>query len=422
LFIDEAKILVKGGNGGAGAVSYRREKHVPRGGVDGGNGGFGGKVVIEVDEGLKTLQDFKYKRHFKAERGAHGQGRLKNGANGKDMVLKVPSGTLIKDERGNLIIDLTSKGQQFIAAEGGHGGKGNAYFVSGRRRLPSFSQKGDIGEGRWLILELKLLADVGIIGMPNVGKSTFISAGSAARPKIADYPFTTLVPNLGTVETDSFTYVVADIPGLIEGAHKGVGLGDAFLRHVDRAALLLHMVDLSREDPVSDFEAINNELNNYSKDLAKREHIVVGNKLDVVKEAKSKLKSVSDYFKKKKISFYPVSAVTGKGLKILLLELGEEVKKVRSKEEVVEEEKAVTYRLAGQKLSDFEIIKEQANVFKVEGKGIERLVMMTDLENEEALDYLHEKFKAIKLEKQLETAGAKKSSLIKIGSYEFHIG
>ncbi len=420
MFIDEAHIFVKAGDGGAGAISFRREKHVPRGGPDGGSGGHGANIVFEVDEGLKTLLDFKYKRHFKAEKGKHGSGNQKYGASGKDLCLKVPPGTLIRDDEGNILFDLTSKGQRYIAVSGGHGGKGNAYFSSARYKLPTFAQKGEPGKERWLRLELKLLADVGIVGMPNVGKSTFISVISKARPKIADYPFTTLVPSLGVVEADDFSYVVADIPGLIEGAHKGVGLGDAFLRHVDRAGIVLHMLDLSREDPVDDFKIIQKELDLYSKELSNRLSFVVGNKTDVLSDEK-RIKSVAKYFKSKKIEFFAISAVSHEGLEPLMHALGAKVKQVNETKEItVKEETIQTYKLSEQKLSDFEVIKEKKGVFVVKGTALERFIVMTDFENEEALGYAQQKLKTIRLDQKLSKAGAKEGDLIRIGLYEFN--
>jgi len=419
MFIDEARIFVKGGNGGNGAASFRREKHVPRGGPDGGNGGYGGNIIFEVDEGLKTLLDFKYKRKYEAPRGMRGQGSLKNGKSGPDLILKVPAGTLIKDDKGNVLFDLMAKGQRFVAAAGGHGGKGNAYFASARYKAPTFAQKGEPAEERWLVLELKLLADVGIVGLPNAGKSTFISVVSAARPKIADYPFTTLVPNLGVVQGDDFSYVVADIPGLIKGAHKGAGLGDIFLRHIDRAGLILHMLDLSRENPVEDFETVENELSLYSEDLAKRSKLVVGNKIDVLLKEEQKIEKMRNYFEKREIPFFVISAATKKGLKPLLRFLGQQVQEIRKKQAVFKEEPVVTYGLSNQKLSDFEITKEAEGIFRVSGKAIERLVVMTETDNSEALHYLHNQFKAIRLDQRLHKAGAKDGDTVKISSYEF---
>ena len=422
MFIDEARIFVKGGDGGNGTATFRREKHVPRGGPDGGNGGYGGNIIFEVDEGLKTLLDFKYKRQYEAPRGMRGQGSLKNGKSGPDLVLKVPPGTLIKDDAGNVLFDLTAKGQRFVAAAGGHGGKGNAYFASARYKAPSFAQKGEPAEERWLVLELKLLADVGIVGLPNAGKSTFISVVSAARPKIADYPFTTLVPNLGVVQADDFSYVVADIPGLIKGAHKGAGLGDVFLRHIDRAGLILHILDLSNANPLEDFEIVDNELSLYSEDLAKRPKLVVGNKIDILPEHELRIEKIRDYFAKREIPFFVISAATKKGLKPLLRFVGQKVQEIRESafaKATADKEPVVTYGLSNQKLSDFEISKEAEGVFRVSGKAIERLVVMTDTENSEALHYLHNQFKAIRLDHRLHKAGAKDGDTVKISSFEF---
>jgi len=275
VFIDKAKIYVRGGDGGNGAVAFRREKFVPKGGPSGGSGGRGGNVIFRADEGLRTLIDFKYRRHYYAERGGHGEGKDRHGRNGKDLIVRVPVGTVIKDAKtGEVIADLIYNGQEVVVARGGRGGRGNANFATPTNQAPTFAEKGEPGEEREIILELKLLADVGLVGMPNVGKSTIISKVSKARPKIANYPFTTLVPNLGTVylsENDSF--VIADIPGLIEGAHQGSGLGHEFLRHVERTKLLVHVLDVSESegrDCIEDFETINRELYAYSPALDRK--------------------------------------------------------------------------------------------------------------------------------------------------------
>lgn len=320
-FVDYVKIYVKAGDGGKGCVSFRREKYVPRGGPDGGDGGRGGHVIIRATSQLNTLLDQKYHYEYRAERGEHGKGKKMHGRDGTDLIIQVPVGTVVKNEdTEEILADLDGDGKEILVARGGRGGLGNAHFATPVRQAPRYAQPGEKGEERHLILELKLLADVGLIGLPNAGKSTLISAITQARPKIADYPFTTLVPNLGVVKMEGLrSFVVADIPGLIEGAHKGAGLGFQFLRHVERTNLLLHLVDVSVNstgDPVENYLKINNELSRYNEALTKKPQIVVATKLDIVDE--KRLDSLREYCKNYGIVIYSVSAVTGKGIKELV--------------------------------------------------------------------------------------------------------
>ena len=331
-FIDEAKIFVKGGDGGRGCMSFRREKYVPRGGPDGGDGGKGGDVVFRASRGHHTLLDLKFNQHHLAERGSHGEGSNRTGRSGRDMEILVPVGTVIRDaETGEALADLTEEGERYIAARGGIGGRGNARFATPTRRAPRYADAGKTGEERWVRLELKLLADVGIIGLPNVGKSTLISRVSAARPKIADYPFTTLVPNLGVVRySEDRSFVIADIPGLIEGAHAGTGLGTRFLRHIERTTLLLHLIDISREPPAKawkNFEAVNRELALYGARLKEKPQVVALTKTDLP-ATREKMQKVIDIFRKKGFKMFPISAVSGEGIKALMAEL---VKKLEDK-------------------------------------------------------------------------------------------
>lgn len=331
-FVDYATIRVKAGDGGKGCVSFRREKYVPRGGPDGGDGGRGGHIIIAATEQLNTLLDLRYHHEYKAKRGGHGMGKKMHGKDGEDLVIPVPVGTVVKDEAtGELLADFDKDGKRVIVAKSGRGGLGNAHFATPTRQAPRFAQAGEEGEERTLIIELKLLADIGLIGLPNAGKSTLISVISAARPKIADYPFTTLVPNLGVVKLETFTsFVVADIPGLIEGSHAGAGLGFQFLRHVERTALLLHLVDvsgLSGGAPASNFRRINKELALYSRDLLKKPQIVVATKLDAAD--KKKLDSLSRYCKNNGIDFFAVSALTGKGVKDLIRFAAKKIEEIR---------------------------------------------------------------------------------------------
>ena len=324
-FVDYTKIYVKAGDGGRGCVAFRREKYVPKGGPSGGDGGRGGHIIFKASRQLNTLLDLRYQREYRAKRGQHGMGKKMHGKNGEDRIIPVPVGTVIKDsDTEEVLADLDSEGVETIIAKAGRGGQGNAHFATPTRQAPKFAQPGEEGEEKNLVIELKLLADVGLIGLPNAGKSTLISVISSARPKIADYPFTTLTPNLGVVKLKDFrSFVVADIPGLIEGAHKGAGLGFQFLRHVERTSMLLHLVDASdmpEPDPVEGLKKINKELELYSSKLFKKPQAVVGTKTDIAVE-KKRLRKLARYCKSKNIEFYPVSAVTGKGIKELLLYL-----------------------------------------------------------------------------------------------------
>ncbi|MBI4842726.1 MAG: GTPase ObgE [Nitrospirae bacterium] len=330
-FVDRAEIRVKAGHGGKGCVSFRREKYVEKGGPNGGDGGRGGHIIFKASSGLSTLLDFRYKRQYAAKKGEGGKGQQMHGKNAEDLILPVPVGTIIKDAvTDETIADLTKDGQEFIAAKGGRGGLGNIHYKGPTRQAPRYAQPGEDGEERELVLELKLIADVGLIGLPNAGKSTLISALSAARPKIADYPFTTLKPALGVVKFGEYgSFVIADIPGLIEGAHEGTGLGFQFLRHVERTSILLHLVDISEMaigDPVENFKKIQRELELYSPELIKKPLAVAGTKLDIKGDGKN-LDKLAQYCKDNNYDFFPVCAVTGAGLNKLTAYLGKKVKK-----------------------------------------------------------------------------------------------
>ena len=324
-FVDEAKILVKAGDGGQGCVSFRREKFIPHGGPDGGNGGRGGDIILITSRSHSTLLDMKYRQHHTAKRGGHGSGNNRTGKDAIDIVLVVPMGTLVKDDAtGEILADLTEEGQRFIVAKGGIGGKGNAWFTSSTYQAPHFAQEGMPGDERWVKLELKLLADVGIIGFPNVGKSSFIARVSAARPKIADYPFTTLTPNLGVVKYGNLeSFVIADIPGLIEGAHQGLGRGIKFLRHVERTKVLLHIIDIADGDcpgAWKNYLTINGELEKFSADMMKKPQIVAINKIDLP-DTREKLEKELARLEKNGIKAYPFSAATGEGTRDILNEM-----------------------------------------------------------------------------------------------------
>jgi GTP-binding protein len=333
-FIDEALITVEAGRGGNGCVSFRREKYVPKGGPDGGDGGKGGDVVLETSSRKNTLRDFQFKRHFRAPKGANGRGKNQSGKNGKDLIIQVPPGTLIQDaETGDCVKDLSGDGESHIVARGGRGGLGNARFVSSTNRAPRHAEEGEPGETLTIKLELKLLADIGVVGFPNAGKSTLISRLSSARPKIADYPFTTLTPSLGVVQwDDGEPFVIADIPGLIAGAHRGVGLGIQFLRHVERTHILLHMIDLaaSKTDDIVDlYHTINRELEAFNPDLARKQQVIALNKVDVT-EAKGRAQDAAKALEPVNPDIWVISAMTGEGLDPLKWHLGRLVQRAGS--------------------------------------------------------------------------------------------
>ncbi len=336
MFIDRAKIHIQGGDGGNGVTAFRREKFVPRGGPSGGDGGRGGDVILVADASLNTLLHLRYNPRHIADRGLHGEGSNRSGHNGADLTVRVPVGTQIFDaESGALLHDLTQDGERWLAARGGRGGFGNAHFTTSTNRAPRYHQNGSKGEERELQLELKLLADVGLVGFPNVGKSTFISTVSAARPKVADYPFTTLEPHLGVVDLGDFrTFVIADIPGLIEGAHAGAGLGDRFLRHIERTKLLLHLVDvssLSGRETVADYETVNRELASYNPELAARPQFVVATKIDALDDVQ-RLDSLRHRAKKDERPFFPISSATNEGIRELINAVSAELDELNAAE------------------------------------------------------------------------------------------
>ena len=332
MFVDQVKIYVKAGDGGKGCVSFRREKYIPRGGPNGGDGGDGGNIIIEGDNNLHTLLDFKYKQHYKAGKGTGGKGSNKHGKRGKDYIIKVPIGTVIKNtETSELLFDITKDKERFLVAKRGVGGRGNTRFKSSTNRSPRFAEDGKKGEELWLELELKLLADVGLVGKPNVGKSTLISKISSSRPKIAEYPFTTIIPHLGVVKLDDFrSFVVADIPGLIKGAHEGRGLGIQFLRHIERTKLLIHLIDVTAQwtDIIEDFKMITSELHSFNKSLCSKPQIIALNKIDLIQDIKGIEENYQACFAKKDYPVYIISAKRGDGIKTLLLKAIEILEKI----------------------------------------------------------------------------------------------
>ena len=449
MFIDKVRIFVKGGNGGAGCMSFRREAHVPKGGPDGGDGGHGGNVVVEADASVSSLIDYRFKHHFKATRGTHGKGSRMHGADGEDMVLKVPVGTVVREyseetrETGEMIADLTHDGERVIVARGGVGGRGNIHFVTPTRRAPAFAELGEPSQEGWIELEMKLMADAALVGMPSAGKSSLIAKLSAAKPKIADYPFTTLVPNLGVAKSGDYSFVVADIPGLIEGAHEGKGLGHEFLRHIERTALIVHVVDLTGDyegrDPLDDYRIINEELALYADELAARPRIVVANKIDVAgtEEAADRLAlrvradsieaAGGDEYAPSPIDpkLYRISALTGEGVEQLKAAIAAKVHELRvaARDELSGEIQYdhVWEHKREERDKRFEAVKLSDGIFRVQGPLIERMVVQTDWENDEAIAFLQHRIKRAGVEKALERAGAVDGDEIRIvgRSFEF---
>jgi len=422
-FVDIAEIFVKAGRGGNGALSFRREKFVPKGGPDGADGGKGGDVIIEAVGGVVTLADFEYDRRFQAGHAGHGSGAMKTGANGEDLKIFVPCGTLIKDsETGEILADLVEPGQNFIAAHGGRGGKGNAHFATSSRRAPKFAEKGDPGEEKNLILELKLIADVGLAGFPNAGKSSILAAISGAKPKIAGYPFTTLSPNLGVLAVDDAKVVIADLPGLIEGAHEGKGLGLQFLRHVERTRILLHVIDLSQENPAETFNALINEFKEYGADLASRPCIVIGNKIDI-EGTQENSKLLQAEAEKISALYMAVSALTGENIPELIKNIAELVRKtpaVKLDYDVNELIELVPKKVSRKSSrTPVQIIKQSDGSFRVEHENFEKSVSRINFEHEDALQKFSRLLKAMSVEEALEAAGAKEGDKVYIGEIEF---
>jgi len=412
VFIDRVRIRVTAGNGGKGCCSFRREKYIPFGGPDGGDGGDGGNIVFVATSRLTSLTDLRYHAHLKAESGIHGKGKDMHGRRGVDTVVPVPQGTLVYDfESGELIADLVQEGQQCIVAKGGRGGRGNSRFTTSKQRAPKFAEKGDPGEDRELRVELKLLAEVGIVGLPNAGKSTLLSVISAATPKVADYPFTTITPNLGVAELSDYrTLTVADIPGIIEGASQGKGLGHDFLRHIERNRVLLFMLDLGDPDPMQTLNILENELAQHSPALIDRPRVYALNKADIPENRER-----FDDLKKKLPGAFLISGATGEGLTELLEALWALVDKSRKEEAAyVAPEPDVEYTYE----APFLIFQEPSGGYRIEGERVERLVRMTDFENEEALRHLQKVFTKMGLMRSLKRAGAKPGMSVFISGVE----
>ena len=424
MFIDQVRIWVKGGDGGSGCMSFRREAHVPKGGPDGGDGGRGGDIILEAEQGTSSLIAYRFKHHFKATRGMHGKGSRQHGADGEDLVLNVPVGTVVYEldedmQRRDLIADLTHDGERVIVAKGGVGGRGNTHFVTSTRRAPAFAELGEPSEERWVELEMKLMADAALVGMPSAGKSSLIARMSAARPKIADYPFTTLVPNLGMVRSGDDGFVVADIPGLIEGASEGKGLGHEFLRHIERTALILHVVDMTggyeQRDPIEDYETINRELELYADELRDRPRIIVGNKIDVA-GTEDNVKRLAERAAADDVDFFSVSALTGEGMDAFIAAVATRVKELRTASESTRDvQYAQVWELKRQKKDrQFKVEDCGGGVFRVSGGAVERMVIQTEWDNDEAIAYLQRRLDHMGVERELERAGARNGDEIRI--------
>jgi GTP-binding protein len=411
-FVDLVQVNLRGGDGGAGAVSFRREAHVPKGGPDGGDGGSGGDVILQADRNVASLLAFRDHPHRRAESGKHGSGNKRHGSSGSDLVVAVPEGTQVKTRDGELLADLVRHGDRYLASHGGQGGRGNARFLSNARRAPGFAEQGEYGEEHWLRLEVKLLADAALVGFPNAGKSTLIAAISAAKPKIANYPFTTLEPNLGVVRFRDHEFVVADIPGLIEGAAEGKGLGHQFLRHVERARVLVLLLDLAPVDgrtPADQERVLLDELGRYRPELLERPRLVVGTKADV---ATTSLED-AEFDTSSKDAALTISAVTRQGLDPLLGRLGTLIRDARAEEP--DPEPFVVLRPAEE---GFVVVRDDDGIWRVSGRTAERVVAMADLTNLEAMEYVQYRLRKMGVDRALARAGVREGDVVRIGPVE----
>ncbi|HOP94920.1 MAG TPA: GTPase ObgE [Dictyoglomaceae bacterium] len=425
MFIDHAKIYVKAGDGGNGCVAFRREKYVPKGGPAGGDGGKGGDVILEADENLDTLLDFHYKRHYYAQSGEHGKGKNQKGKSGEDLVIRVPVGTLVfSDETGELIADLSYNGQKVVVAKGGKGGRGNAAFATSTRQTPYFAEKGEKGEEKWLYLELKLLADVGLVGLPNAGKSTLLSKITNANPEIAPYPFTTKIPNLGVVEREDITFTVADIPGLMEGAHENKGMGDEFLRHIERTSILIFVLDGSDDEnpPQKAYEILQKELELYNPKLLEKPRVIALNKIDLPK-TQDRLEELEEWLMNLNIPYVFISAKNGENLD-KLLDLLEEIIKEKKEEFIAGEMEKESSIETKERSVNIEIVpillwKEEEEIWLLKDPKVESLANKLDLYNPQAFSYFSNYIKRRGIIKLLRKNKVREGEKIKIGEYIF---
>ncbi|MFZ3588314.1 GTPase ObgE [Bacillus sp. DJP31] len=424
MFVDQVKIYVKGGDGGNGSVAYRREKYIPLGGPAGGDGGKGANVIFEVEEGLRTLMDFRFKRHFKGDRGEHGMSKNQHGKYAEDLIVKVPPGTIVIDEAStNVIADLVQHGQRAVIAKGGRGGRGNSRFASASNPAPEISENGEPGQERNVTLELKVLADVGLVGFPSVGKSTLLSVVSAAKPKIAEYHFTTIVPNLGVVQADdSRSFVMADLPGLIEGAHQGVGLGHQFLRHIERTRVIVHVIDMAStegRDPYEDYVTINAELQEYNLRLMERPQIIAANKMDMP-GSEENLKAFREKLNED-IQIFPISSVSRKGIKELLFataDLLDQTEEFPLQVAVDPTNTRVIYKHEADPRKYF-ISRDDDGAFVLTGEEIEKLFKMTDFSREESIKRFARQLRTMGVDDELRERGAKDGDTIRLLDLEF---
>ncbi len=419
MFIDEVIIKVIAGRGGDGCLAFRREKYIQMGGPYGGNGGHGSSIKFVVDTGLHTLIDLRYMKMIKGEKGENGSGKNQNGKNATDVIIKVPQGTVITDmDTGLIIADMKNPSDEIIVAKGGRGGRGNTAFKTQSNPCPEFAENGEPGEEKVLKIELKLLADVGLVGLPSVGKSTFLSKVSKAKPKIADYHFTTLNPNLGVVKTkDNRSFVMADLPGLIEGASKGAGLGDKFLRHIERTKVIAHIIDMGRtegRDPYDDFTVINKELEDFNKKLIKKPMIVIANKMDMPDANKN----LEEFKKKVKCEVYPISAINSEGIDKVLIELADLVDKVED-EPLYEESEYLSHVLYKFEKTKPFTIEKQGDVYIIHGEEIERLFKMTKFSSTEATLRFAKKLRKLGIDDELDKMGAREGDIVKILDFDF---
>ena len=418
MFVDEVIVELTAGRGGDGCMAFRREKYVAMGGPFGGNGGKGGDIIFKVDEGLRTLIDLRYQKHIKASSGENGQGKNKNGKNALDMIVKVPLGTTIKDnETGAIIGDLTKNGEEVIVAYGGRGGRGNVTLATRSNPCPSYCEYGEPGENRKVKVELRMLADVGLVGLPSVGKSTILSMVTNANPKIASYHFTTLSPNLGVVTSEDYSYTIADLPGLIEGASNGLGLGHKFLKHIERTKIIAHIIDMSGiegRNPYEDYLTIRKELENFSPKLIQKPEIIIANKMDI----ESSKENLEKFKQKVKVPIYEVSAIQNKGLNEVLKALKELVKNTKDEVLFPEEvqESHVFYKFKKEK--PFTIIKEN-NTYIIKGATVEKLFQMTNFNTEESFFRFSSKLRRMGIDDELEKMGIEEGDIVKILDYEF---
>ena len=423
MFVDRARITVKSGRGGNGSVSFRREPFVPEGGPDGGDGGKGGDVVFEANNSYRTLMDFRYKRKYEAPNGEDGMKKKKYGKSGEDLVIMVPPGTVVIDEMTGLVMkDLVHHGDRVVAVKGGKGGKGNVHFKNSVRQAPNFAEAGGEARERTIILELKLIADVGLLGFPNVGKSTFLSVSTSARPKIGNYHFTTITPNLGVVHLYDSSFVMADIPGLVEGAHEGTGLGLDFLKHVERTRVLIHVVDIAGSegrDPVEDFDKINGELEKYSEKLSRKPQIVVGNKADLIFD-EGKAEEFRDYVEGKGYRFFLMSAATGQGIKEVLSAALQELSRLEEEEPEPEEFYEADFHGEDPDYREvYTYVDEEDGAFVIEGKQLNKIFNSTNFNDMESLRYLYKYIEKKGAIAELKELGLSEGDTVRIRAYEF---